>query len=73
MEIFDKLRTKYPDVNYGYLWSFNCSKLYDSVNAKNIMVPDAEKLIAYSKKDTSKDATGNIFTASGRWQTTTTT
>lgn len=62
-KIFDQMRTKFSDVNYGYLWAFNCSKIFDSANVKNIMVPDAEKLIAFSKKDTSKDAMSNTFSA----------
>ena len=62
-KIFDQVRTKYPDVNYGYLWAFQNSKVFDSVNAKNTLVPDAEKLIAFSEKDTAKDAKNNLYNA----------
>lgn len=62
-KIFDGVRTKYPDLNYGYLWTFQNSKVFDSINAKNVMVPDAEKLIAFSQKDTAKDARANLYNA----------
>lgn len=62
-KIFDEMRTKYPEYNYGYLWAFQNSKVFDSVNAKNVLVPDAEKLIAFSQKDTAKDAKANIYNA----------
>ncbi|MFV0605837.1 MAG: hypothetical protein ACK5NK_08365 [Niabella sp.] len=62
-KIFDKVRTKYSNVNYGYLWTFQNSKIFDSVNAKNVLVPDAEKLIAFSQTDSAKDAKSNIFNA----------
>lgn len=60
---FDKVRTKFPDVNYGYLWAFYNSKIFDSTNAKNIVVPDAEKLVEFSKIDKSADAKSNAFNA----------
>jgi predicted Zn-dependent protease len=63
-KMFDGLRTKFPNVNFGYLWAFNNSKLFDSTNAKNIVVPDAEKLIAFSRTDSSSDAKSNAFSAS---------
>lgn len=62
-KFFDIMRTKYADMNYGYLWAYNCSSVFDSINAKNIMVPDAEKLIAFSQKDSAKDAKANLFRA----------
>lgn len=62
-KVFDQMRTKFPDVNYGYLWAFNNSRVFDSANVKNIMVPDGEKLIAFSQKDTAKDARANLFSA----------
>lgn len=63
-KVYDVIRNKFNTMNYGYLFTHLNSKIFDSTNAKNIAVPDAEKLIAYSKTDTSKDATKNIFTAS---------
>ncbi|MBO9619126.1 MAG: hypothetical protein J7539_08840 [Niabella sp.] len=62
-KVFDRMRTKFPDVNYGYLWAFRNSKVFDSANAKNVMIPDGEKLIAFSQKDTAKDAKANTFEA----------
>ncbi|WP_018629772.1 tetratricopeptide repeat protein [Niabella aurantiaca] len=62
-KVFDAMRTKFPDVNYGYLWAFNNSRIFDSANAKNIMIPDAEKLVAFSLKDTARDAKSNAFSA----------
>lgn len=62
-KLFDQVRNKYPDVNYGYLWTFQNSKIFDSVNAKNILVPDAEKLIGFSQKDSSKESKANIYNA----------
>ncbi|WP_300596491.1 hypothetical protein [Niabella sp.] len=62
-KVFDVMRTKFPDVNYGYLWTFNSSRYFDSTNAKNILIPDAEKLVAFSQKDTARDAKINAFTA----------
>jgi tetratricopeptide (TPR) repeat protein len=62
---FDKIRTNYSDKNYGYLWTFYNSKIFDSVNTKNVLVPDAEKLIEFSQKDSAaKDSRGNLFNAS---------
>lgn len=62
-KVFDAMRTKFPDVNYGYLWTFNNSRVFDSSNAKNILIPDAEKLVAFSQKDTARDAKSNAFSA----------
>ncbi|MCF3111419.1 hypothetical protein LL912_21720 [Niabella sp. CC-SYL272] len=62
-KVFDAMRTKFPDVNYGYLWTFNNSRVFDSTNAKNILIPDAEKLVAFSQKDTARDAKANAFSA----------
>ncbi|SDD54240.1 tetratricopeptide repeat protein [Niabella drilacis] len=62
-KVFDAMRTKFPDVNYGYLWAFKNSRFFDSANAKNILIPDAEKLVAFSQKDTARDAKINAFTA----------
>lgn len=60
-KLFDTIRTKYPAQNYGYQWTYNCSKIFDSTNAKNIMLSDAEKLIAFSKADTALSAQNTIF------------
>lgn len=57
---FDIMRTKYNHP-YGYLMSFRTSSIFDSTNAKNVMVPDGEKLIEFSKTDTSKNAKTNLF------------
>lgn len=54
-KLFDQMRTKYTNMNYGYLWTFLNSSIYDSINEKNISVPDAEKYIAFSKTDTAAD------------------
>ncbi|MBZ4188459.1 tetratricopeptide repeat protein [Niabella beijingensis] len=58
---FDVMRTKYKHP-YGYLMTFRSSSNFDSTNAKNIMVPDGEKLIEFSKTDTSAGAKSNLFT-----------
>ena len=63
-KIFDQVRTKFPKQNYGYLWTFRNSSVFDSTNAKNTMVPDAEKLIEFSKSDTARDAKPNILSSS---------
>ena len=63
-QVFDAMRTKFPDVNYGYLWTFNNSRIFDSSYSKNVLIPDAEKLAAFSQKDTAKDAKANLFSAS---------
>lgn len=54
-KVFDAARTKFPNWNYGYMLAAGSSKVFDSTNAQNIMVPDAEKYIAYlqSPNDTS--------------------
>ncbi|MCD2423562.1 hypothetical protein LQ567_12365 [Niabella pedocola] len=62
-KVFDAMRTKFPDVNYGYLWTFNNSRVFDSSYAKNVLIPDAEKLVAFSQKDTARDAKTNAFSA----------
>jgi len=62
-KMFDQVRTKFPKTNYGFLWTFQNSKIFDSVNAKNILVPDAEKLIAFSQTDSSQDAKANLYNA----------
>lgn len=62
-KVFDAMRTKFPNQNYGYLWTFNSSRVFDSTGAKNVMIPDAEKLIAFSQKDTAADAKKNAFSA----------
>ncbi len=54
-KLFDQMRSKYSNMNYGYLWTFLNSSVYDSINEKNISVPDAEKYIAFSKTDTAAD------------------
>lgn len=64
-KVFDAARTKFPNWNYGYMLAAGSSKIFDSTNAQNIMVPDAEKYIAYlqSPNDTSATAAkrGEIF------------
>ncbi|MBO9592018.1 MAG: hypothetical protein J7599_03855 [Niabella sp.] len=62
-KVFDAMRTKFPDVNYGYLWTFNNSRVFDSAYTKNVLIPDAEKLVAFSQKDTARDAKSNAFSA----------
>ncbi len=54
-KVFDAARTKFPNWNYGYMLAAGSSKVFDSTNAQNIMVPDAEKYINYlqSPNDTS--------------------
>ena len=59
---FDVMRTKYNNM-YGYLMTFKSSSVFDSTNSQNILVPDAEKLIAFSKTDTSQYAKSNTFDA----------
>lgn len=64
-KVFDAARTKFPNWNYGYMLAAGSSKVFDSTNAQNIMVPDAEKYIAYlqSPNDTSAATAkrGEIF------------
>ena len=54
-EVFDAVRTKFPNWNYGYMLAFGSSKVFDTTNAQNKFVPDGEKYIAYlqSPNDTS--------------------
>lgn len=59
---FDIMRTKYNNP-YGYLMTFRASSIFDSTNAKNVMVPDGDKLIEFSKTDTSANAKDNMFRA----------
>lgn len=63
--VFDAARTKFPNWNYGYMLAAGSSKVFDSTNAQNKMVPDAEKYIAFlqSPNDTSAAAAkrGEIF------------
>lgn len=54
-KLFDQMRTKHADKNYGYLWTFLNSSIYDSAYTKNISVPDAEKYLAFSKTDAAAD------------------
>lgn len=61
--IFDKARTKFPTWNYAYQLTYKSSAVFDSANAKNILVPDAEKLIEFSKTDTAANAKTNTFQA----------
>ncbi|MGJ7030449.1 tetratricopeptide repeat protein [Niabella hirudinis] len=59
---FDVMRTKYNHP-YGYFMTFRTSSFFDSTNAKNIKIPDAEKLVEFSKTDTSANAKSNAFGA----------
>ncbi len=62
-KVFDAMRNKYPAQNYGYLWAFNSSKIFDSTNAKGVLLNDGEKLIVFSQTDTAKDAKANLYNA----------
>ena len=53
-EIFQKFIEKYPTEVYGYEWSFNNSKVIDSLKKDSIAVPDAMKLFDFASKDTAK-------------------
>lgn len=48
-KVFDAARTKFPNWNYGYMLAYGSSKIFDSTNAQNIMVPDGEKYINFLK------------------------
>ena len=61
-KLFDILRTKYNN-RYGYLMTYRISTITDSVNAKNQLIPDIDKLLEYSKTDTAADAKNNIVNA----------
>ena len=45
---------KYPDQVYGYDWTFNNSRVIDTVRKDSIAVPDAKMLLNFIKKDTVK-------------------
>ena len=53
-EIFQQFIQKYPTEVYGYEWSFNNSKVLDSLKKDSIAVPDALKLMEFAATDTSK-------------------
>ncbi|MFT3903216.1 MAG: CDC27 family protein [Niabella sp.] len=59
-KIFDQARTQFPDLNYGYVWTLNNSKIIDSANTRGMLLPDAEKLLAFYKTDASEDAKKTI-------------
>lgn len=46
-KIFDAARNQFPKWSYGYRFAYESSKIFDSVSAQNIMVPDAEKYLAF--------------------------
>ncbi|MFT4093417.1 MAG: hypothetical protein QM640_07240 [Niabella sp.] len=60
-KVFDAARTKFPKWNYGYQLAYASSSVFDSTNAQNIMVPDAEKYINFLKTDTASNAKSQIF------------
>jgi tetratricopeptide (TPR) repeat protein len=45
---------KYPEEVYGWEWKFNNARILDSVKQDSIAVPDAQKLLEFSEKDTAK-------------------
>jgi Flp pilus assembly protein TadD len=49
-----KMIERYPTEIYGYDWSFNSSRVIDTVKKDSIAVPDAIKLFDFSAKDTAK-------------------
>ncbi len=51
-DIFQQFIQVYPDSVYGYEWAFNNSKLIDTVKRDSIAVPDALKLLEFSRTDT---------------------
>jgi len=67
-KVFDAARTKFPKWNYGYRFAYESSRQFDTTNTENIMVPDADKYIAYLQSpDDSSDLTskrGEIFKTS---------
>lgn len=58
----DIMRSKYNSA-YGYLMAHRTSKFFDSLNVKGIAVPDAVKLIDFSKTDTAAEAKNNLYSA----------
>ncbi|WP_346236881.1 tetratricopeptide repeat protein [Niabella insulamsoli] len=58
-KVFDAARTQFPKWNYGYYFTHNSSKIFDSTNAQNLMLSDADKYINYlqSPDDTSAAVT----------------
>lgn len=57
-QVFDAARNKFPKWNYGYRFAYESSRQFDTTNAENIMVPDADKYIAYLQSpNDSSDAT----------------
>ena len=62
-KIFNDIRTKFSDQNYGYLWSFYNSSIYDTVAPYKTVIEDGNKLIEFSKTDKSEDAKANLFKA----------
>lgn len=53
-DVFLKFQEKYPEEVYGYEWALNDSKLLDTARVDSIAVPDAQKLLAFAEKDTTK-------------------
>jgi len=63
-DIFVKFVEKYPTEVYGYEWTFNNSKVIDTLKKDSIAVPDALKLFEFSAKDTTKFKKQYISSAS---------
>ena len=59
-----KFVEKYPTEVYGYEWTFNNSKVIDTLKKDSIAVPDALKLFEFSAKDTTKFKKQYISSAS---------
>jgi Tfp pilus assembly protein PilF len=51
---FVKFTEIYPDEVYGWEWKLNNSRILDSVKMDSIAVPDAQKLLEFSERDTAK-------------------
>lgn len=62
-KVFNDIRTKFGDQNYGYLWTFYNSSIYDTVAPYKTVIEDGNKLIEFSKTDKAEDAKSNLFKA----------
>ena len=62
-KLFNDVRTKFSDQNYGYLWTYRNSSIYDTVAPYKTVIEDGNRLIEFSKTDKAEDAKTNLFKA----------